>query len=121
MTWDPRTKPPSDVCPERFCFHWAERGDRIDSSGEQHDTFDEAVSAAQEVVLAAQCGCVFGTCTRDVSASENRDWYEPNERLLESAGLPWFYFIASSDSIAAQFRERYVSESTELWGPDSKA
>jgi len=121
MTWNPRTKPPSDVCPERFCFHWAERGDRIDTSGGEYDTFEGAVSAARTVVFAAQCGCVFGTCTRAVPSSENRDWYEPNGRVLETADLPWFYFIAGPESVAAEFRERYVTESTELWGAVPKA
>jgi hypothetical protein len=64
---------------------------------------------------------VFGTCTRADPSPENRDWYEPHERLLKSAGLPWFYVIAGPESVAAEFRELYVSESTELWAPDLKA
>jgi hypothetical protein len=115
MSWNPRVKPPSDVCPERFCFLWAEKGDRIDPSGGEYDTFEQAVAAAQTVVSAGQCGCVLGTCSRAVPSPENRDWYEPNERLLETAGLPWFYFIANPESVAAEFRERYVSEAAELW------
>ena len=120
MSWNPHTKPPSDVCPERFCFHWAERGDRIDTSGGEYDTFEEAVAAAQTVVFAAQCGCVFGTCSRVTPRSGSRDWYEPNERLLRHAGLPWFYFIPGPEKLAAKFRKQYLSESARLWDTEAE-
>ena len=120
MNWNPRVKPPANVCPERFCFHWAERGDRIDTSGREYDTFEEAVAAAQTIVFSAQCGCVFGTCSRAVPSPENRDWYEPSERVLSKAGLPWFYFIASPENIAAEFREQYLSESANLWASEAE-
>ncbi len=119
MTWNPRTKPPSDVCPEHFCFHWARRGDRIDTSGGEYDSFEEAIAAARAVVFRAQCACVFGVCARATPAAENRDWYEPDEKALDSAGLPWFYFIAGPENVGAEFRERYIAEARELWGPDS--
>ena len=118
MKWEPSKKPPSDVCPKTFCFHWAERGDRIDPSGGEYDTFEQAVAAAQTVVFAAQCACVFGECSRAVPSRENRDWYEPNERLLREAGLPWFYFIPGPEHVGAEFRERYLAESAALWGAD---
>ena len=120
MNWNPRTKPSPGVCPERFCFHWAERGDRIDTSGRQYDTFDEATAAAETMVFAAQCGCVFGTCSRVSPSPENRDWYEPHERLLRDAGLPWFYFIPGPEKLASEFRKKYLLESSALWHPESK-
>src|SRR5262245_23958151 len=116
MNWDPRNKPPADLCPKGFCFHWAHRGDRIDTRGRDYATFEEAVAAAQTVVLTAQCKCIFGTCSRAVSSPANRDHYEPNERALQAAGLPWFYFISGPENVGAESRDQYVSESAELWG-----
>jgi len=103
MSWNPREKPPSDVCPKDFCFFWSKRGARIDLAGRLFESLEDAleVLATETPVVrfSAGCRCVFGTCSRAVPAPGNRDWYEPHEPALKKAGLPWFYFIPSADKL----------------------
>lgn len=65
------------------------------------------------------CSCSFGLCTRLDPIAGDHDWYEPCEPALDRDGLPWFYFIPSADKVGAEFRERYLRESEELWGKES--
>ena len=113
--WTPETKPPSGTCPERFCFHWAEAGDKVTGVGRQYDTVTDAINDAA-LVSTARCACSFGPCVRDTSSDSITDWYEANEPALEKAGLPWFYFVPSIKCLGEQFHARYVEESAELWG-----
>ena len=113
--WNQGAKPPRTVCPKQFCFHWAEAGDRVTGVGRMYNSLDEAIDDTT-AVDSSRCACAFGVCTRNPDVENGSDWYEPNERTLESAGLPWFYFIASVDHLGEQFHERYIKESIEIWG-----
>ena len=113
--WNKKVKPPRTVCPEQFCFHWAAAGDRVTDVGRGYDSIDHAIADAT-AVDSARCACAFGACMRNPVAQSGTDWYEPDERALENAGLPWFYFIASVKNLVEQNHERYNKESTEIWG-----
>ena len=113
--WTPETKPPSDTCPEGFCFHWAEAGDKVTGIGRLYDSLEDAMSDATPVNT-PKCACSFGACVRAPNSDSETDWYEPNEPLLQKAELPWFYFIPSTKCLGDEFHARYIRESTELWG-----
>ena len=113
--WNKNAKPPRFVCPEQFCFHWAKAGDRVTGVGRKYDSIDDMIDDAI-AVDSPRCACAFGICTRNPVAQSGTDWYEPDERALENACLPWFYFIASVKNLVEQFHERYIKESTEIWG-----
>ena len=117
MTWNPHERPPPDTCPERFCFHWVPPGGSADLTGRKYDSIEEALSVRDDWTMLPNggCGCCFGVCTRADPAGDT-DWYEPEEQALKQAGLPWFYFVSSVHKLANDFRERYISESTTLWG-----
>lgn len=114
--YDLHTKPDPGTCPKSFCFHWARAGDRVDESGAEYDSFDEALSAANELVTSARCACSFGKCSRIQADPGCRDHYEPVEDFLRRAGLPWFYFVASKESLAEEFWDDYEKETRFLWG-----
>lgn len=116
MNWDPKTRPPPDVCPKHFCFHWAEAGARIDASGGEYDTFDEAIAAATTLVTTARCASIFGTCSRAEPGAGHEDLYEPNEAALRHAGLPWFFFVSGVESLAEEFHAEFLSQAEQLWG-----
>ena len=59
-------------CPGNFCFLW-----------------DESKK---------DCGCPFGSCVRLSKNQGDKDFYEPNEPLLEKEGLPWFYFMPNNEN-----------------------
>ncbi len=114
--FDPNKKPDPDTCPKKFCSHWAKIGDRVDESGRTYDSFDKAIAGAKTIVRSARCACFLGSCKRDVVNNGELDRYEPDERMLKSAGLPWFYFISGKSSLAKEFWDEYDRETNELWG-----
>ena len=90
MNWDKHKKPPDSICPEAFCFLWSE------SKG--------------------CCRETFGKCRRSTANQSDTDWYEPCEPELEKQGLPWFYFTPNVNILVEELREKYIKESSELWG-----
>ena len=88
--WDLNTKPPENICPERFCFLWSTNS--------------------------YKCRRTFGLCKREDPAKGGSDLYEPCEPELEKFGLPWFYFIPSEEELVEDRREEYRRESKKLWG-----
>lgn len=102
--WDKYTKPHANVCPEKYCFHWMSVFGMID----------------QPDVVRGHCECEFGACARLHPVGCNHDWYEPCEPALAKDGLPWFYFIPSTDKLVAELHEQYLRESIALWGNQSR-
>ena len=92
-------------------------------SGRSYDTLAEAVADPDGMVRFPDggCGCWLGRCSRDKLGAGECDKYEPHELTLEQDGLPWFYFIASADHLASEFREEFLKESKALWGDKSDA
>jgi len=106
-------KPSPEVCPRAFCFHYVPAG----------SSFAPGVSPSVEAAMRGArptadsfCGCSFGRCTRLGAPGADADGYEPNEPALERAGLPWFFFIPSADSLPAEWQEEYLRESAWFWG-----
>ena len=122
MAWDPRTKPPADLCPRKYCFHWVAPGGAADISGRSYRTLQEAVTRRDDWVEFPQggCACTFGVCTRLDPVAGDRDWYESCEPALAQDGLPWFYFISAIDNLDPELHEQYLQESRELWGEDQR-
>ncbi len=112
--WDLRVKPSPTQCPGRFCFLWVGKDDSFEPPGGLHDSFEEAIKAANVVALQSMCSCP-SRCLRDAVSPGERDLYEPCEPALRAAGLPWFYFVATADSLTDEFREEYLRESKKLW------
>jgi hypothetical protein len=118
MEWDKHTKPPVEVCPGKYCFHWVEPGGAADMTGRLHGSFEEALARRDEWTAFPQggCACKFGVCTRLDPVTGDYDWYEPHEPALERDGLPWFYFIPSVAKLVPELQEQYLRESKALWG-----
>ncbi|MDQ0170545.1 hypothetical protein [Paenibacillus tundrae] len=72
------------TCPEKFCFHWVEEG--TIKLPFQFAELEEAFKLSSNATPSktSYCGCVFGTCKRQVVEDGNKDWYEPNEPLLSA-------------------------------------
>jgi len=70
-------------CPEKFCFHWVEAG--VIRLPYQFPNLEEALKFTGKAKPSntSYCGCSFGVCNRLVKEQGNKDWYEPNEPLLE--------------------------------------
>lgn len=100
MEWDKKTKPPADICPGKYCFSWV-----------------SAAGAAAMLGLVKE-GCPYwsGVCSRNDQVAGDVDLYEPHEPQLEEDGLPWFYFISSTQNLVPQLHEAYLRESQILWG-----
>lgn len=108
-------KPPANACPERYCFFWAESGSLITPPGKAYASIQDAFPDLRRV-LRPSCRLGPGGCSRNCEQVGERDSYEACEPELESAGLPWFYFVPAVTSLKAEFRERYIRESRKLWG-----
>ncbi len=111
--WDPAIKPLAAVCPQEFCFNWRSPGSLV-ALGLHEDV--EAALSALVPVTEGHCGWTLGLCTRLDSKDNDRDYYEPHEPNLERAGLPWFYFIPSADTLVEEAKEAYSAEAEQLWG-----
>ena len=118
MPWDKQTKPPADFCPGKYCFHWVPSGGAKDLTGRTYSSFQEAITRRADWSEFPQggCGCGFGICTRMNPVTGDHDWYEPNEPAMERDGLPWFYFIPSTDKLVQDLHKPYLLESQALWG-----
>jgi hypothetical protein len=98
-SWDPKVKPPPNLCPHRFCFLWREAGNRLAAG--LYSSVEQALEATTTIV-GSYCGWAFGLCTRLDPVHGDHDWYEPDEPQLSAAGPPRFYFIAEPEKFAAE-------------------
>ena len=114
--WDPGTKPPADICPEKYCFQWVPPGGSADLSGKGHDTLESAIEAGKRGTDFPDggCGSIFGTCKRFSKQSGDKDLYEPNEPCLCNSGLHDLYFC-SKESLSGEGQARYQAMAEELW------
>ena len=106
-------KPDPTQCPRAFCFMWHGPSSRF-ASGAKLPIVVSSASAAPG--SDGHCACPFGICTRYNPDVGKRDWYEDHGPHLREAGLPWFYFYPSPDSLVPELRQRYIEESEALWG-----
>lgn len=106
MRFDINQKPDPAMCPRQFCFFW-----QAADWNRRGRSLEERLYATE-----GECLCEFGVCTRLSAEEGDRDWYETDGPDLEAAGLPWFYFIASTDSLVPTFKEQYIAASEALWG-----
>lgn len=115
MKWEPKRKPPPQVCAQRYCFNWLEKGDEFTPG--LHDSFEQALTKVRPVT-ASCCSLTstLGVCSRTGNEKNDGDLYEPNEPALAKDRLPWFYFIPSPENLVLESRARYVRESEALWG-----
>jgi hypothetical protein len=111
--WKPEVRPAADACPRRFCFHFVGNGDRVARG--LHSGLKHAMPVAAPL-RGDHCGSSFGRCSRLRLGPGDKDWYEPHEPRLESAQLPWFFFIAKSGRVVAALKARYLLEARALWG-----
>jgi hypothetical protein len=111
--WDRFEKPPVDVCPQAYCFHWLSAGDWFAPG--YYESREVAFRNLQSIVTGG-CGCSFGCCTRLDANRGDHDWYEPHEARLLQDGLPWFYFIPDPQHVTDEMRDDYLRESEQLWG-----
>lgn len=113
MMWNPREKPPADVCPQRYCWHWLEQGTWYAPG--LYDSLREATRHLVPVT-GSRCGCRFGRCTRLDPTHGDNDWYESDGAALARDGLPWFYFYPDEAKLRPEWRAKYRKESGKLWG-----
>lgn len=118
MASDKNSKPPADICPEKYCFHWVTPGGKKQMSGRPYGSLEEALSTGEGWVPSPHggCGATMGRCSRLDPTGGDRDWYEPCELELKRGDLPWFYFIPSAEKLVPELRDRYLRESRKLWG-----
>ncbi len=95
-SWKPEIKPPTDICPQEFCWFWQRAGSRLAPG--LYLNLEEALQVVTPVAEGG-CGWMRGLCTRLDPIHGDQDWYEPHEPRLEAAGLPWFYFIAGPEKL----------------------
>ncbi|TYP79851.1 hypothetical protein [Paenibacillus methanolicus] len=80
-------------CPEQFCFHWVERGDKHVPLLLPELEVDLDYANRSKAAYRAYCGSPFGICSRIDGSDGNRDWYEPCEPLLQRWGVKDDHFM----------------------------
>src|SRR5688500_10625575 len=117
MSRDPKKRPSSGVCPEKFCFHWVPPGGMADMTGATYPSREQALAANSRWTSfpTGGCACTWGPCARLDRKKGIRDFYEPCEPALEDAGLPWFYF-STLRNLHPDFHERFLKEASALSG-----
>ena len=110
-------KPSLKDCPEKYCFCWTPPGGTADLSGKEYDSFDEAINASINGVTFIHGGCAapIGPCRRITKNPNDRDSYEPFERLLKQDGLPELFFC-NPDFLTNEHIEKYRNMAKDLWG-----
>jgi hypothetical protein len=121
MEWEKHKRPPPDVCPREFCFHWVAPGGKAQPPGRRYASSQEALRDSMNwpVWRDGGCACQFGRCVRLDPSTGDADFYEPHEPKLEQAGLPWFYFTTLKN-LRSELHEQFLRESAELWGSTSE-
>ena len=114
--WDANVRPPANICPQEFCFCWVRGGSQADLSGQRYASVDEALREAKLVEVPEGMCMERGVCTRLDSELGDRDRYEPEEQMLEKAGLPWFYFVADLTTLVPVRRDEALHWAKRLWG-----
>jgi|APLak6261659701_1056019.scaffolds.fasta_scaffold68154_1 hypothetical protein len=114
--WDIKTRPPTDICPEQYCFCWVPPKGKADLSGRSYDSFEEAMEASNKGVIFLKGGCAYplGLCQRETKNLIDHDGYEPYESLLRRDGLPELFFC-KVESLCEEFVEEYKTMEKMLW------
>ncbi len=114
---DINERPSLEECPEKYCFCWVPPGGTADLSGEEYDSFDEAIEASNKGVTFIHGGCAapIGPCRRSTKNIDDSDSYEPSERILRADGLPDLFFC-NVNSLGKEFKEEYRQMAKRLWG-----
>ena len=117
MRWELNVRPPSNVCPEHYCFHWVTPGGKSSPPGRVYSSREEMFrdSVNWPEWPNGGCGCTFGVCRLADPVAGTEDWYEPHEPRLERDGLPWFYF-STYQNLSPEFHERFLQEAVLIWG-----
>ena len=117
MTWNIIEKPSLEGCPEKYCFCWTPPGGTADLSGKEYDTFEGAIDTSKKGVTFIHGGCAapLGPCRRGTKNLNDRDNYEPFERVLKKYGLPNLFFC-NPDNLAKEYIEEYKIMAKKLWG-----
>ncbi len=117
MEWDKDHRPPPDICPREFCFHWVVPGGFAAPRGKSYKSRREMLEDSVNSRMWPDGGCVcpFGCCTRLDGAAGDADFYESYGPNLERVGLPWFYFN-TLENLRAELHEQFLAESERLWG-----
>lgn len=120
MTWNINEKPSLEECPEKYCFCWTPPGGTADLSGKEYDTFEEAIDASNKGVTFIHGGCAapLGPCRRGTKNSNDRDSYEPFERVLKKDGFPNLFFC-NPDNLAKEYIKEYKIMAKNLWGKNA--
>lgn len=87
--WQANQQPDPNICPQKFCFFWNEKGTWIAKGF--HSSLESALGNMVKVHK-SECGFQYGHCIRNGENIEGKDYYEPCEPALRKAGLPEFYF-----------------------------
>jgi hypothetical protein len=117
MEWDKEKRPPPDICPREFCFHWVVPGGFASPPGKTYRSRQEMLEDSVNWPMWPDggCACPFGRCTRLDGVTGDADFYESHGPNLERAGLPWFYFN-TLENLRAEFHQQFLRESEQLWG-----
>ena len=109
-------KPDLSVCPEEYCFNWVPPGGFADLSGNVYDTFQSAIKSNNRVVFAkGGCAASFGPCKRATCKSNDIDYYEPANSMLERSKLPELFFC-DPKSLDEEDKIEYFEMAKQLWG-----
>lgn len=93
--WILLERPDLAICPGRYCFNWADDGDKVDTSNKLYPSLGEALdSASLKEIEQGGCNCTLGVCRRYSNVCSDPDLYEPCEPPLKKAGLPTLYFCS---------------------------
>jgi len=108
--WIFQQKPSEEICPEKFCFMWHEKGSSLAKGF--HNSLEEALRKLEKVEK-SYCGVnsISGSpvCRRESKNTKDHDFYEPCEPYLKKAKLPWFYFLSKCQvqSLNEKDRKKY--------------
>jgi hypothetical protein len=87
------TRPPPNICPERYCFFWIPPGGCAVTTGKPFQAVDAEVKDSTFTSFPnGGCSCSLGVCTRLKGKKGEHDFYEPCEPELDADGLPHNYF-----------------------------
>ena len=114
--FDLNKKPSLSKCPQEYCFMWVPAGGSADMSGKTYESFEKAIEASKSGVTFVNggCSCSFGACKRDTGKAADKDWYEPNNRVLKKTNLPELFFC-NPENLMEEDQSEYKIMASELW------
>lgn len=119
-SWIRTHKPPLNVCPKKYCFFWCPPGGKVDTSGAEYDSFEEAIEATRSSgTMLPDGGCIppGGPCERSTGNARDKDCYEPFNRFLKEDGLPVLFFC-NPENLREADRHDYQVMAKMLWSAD---